>query len=83
MTLKTLALGRMCVHKVIAEPERPGPRGTKQGGLRANTIAFPQARPELLDATELPAPHEQAAEFMSECVSIALAGRWLPLGRYR
>eukprot|EP00973_Karenia_brevis_P048839 6775260-Karenia_brevis.AAC.1 len=31
MTVKTLARGRMCVSKVIAEPERRAPRGTKQG----------------------------------------------------
>ena len=61
MTLKSLARGRMCVHKVIAEPERPGPRSTKQGGLHANAIAFPQAKLELLDSAELPAPHDQAA----------------------
>ncbi len=52
MTLKSLARGRMCVRNVIAEPERSGPRSTKQGGLRANAIAFPQAKLELLDSAE-------------------------------
>ena len=74
MTLKTLARGRMCVNKVIAEPERQGPRNSRQGGLRGNSIAFPQARLELLKTPELPAPREEAAEFMSNTVVIALAG---------
>ena len=74
MTLKTLARGRMCVNKIIAEPQRPGPRDTKQGGLRRNTIAFPQAKLELLGSTELPASPEEAARFMSNSVTIALAG---------
>ena len=33
-----------------------------------------QAKLELLDSAELPAPHDQAAEFMSQSVVIALAG---------
>ena len=41
--LKTLARGRMCVNKVIAEPKRCAHPCTKQGGLRGNSIAFPQA----------------------------------------
>ena len=74
MTLKTLARGRMCVSKIIAEPERRGPRNNRQGGLRGNSIAFPQQRLELLESTELPAAPEQAADFMSRTVVIALAG---------
>ena len=46
----------MCVNKVIAEPERRGARGTKQGGLRGNTIAFPQGKVDILPSSELPAP---------------------------
>ena len=72
MTLKTLARGLMCVNKIIAEPERLGPRNSKQGGLRGNTIIFPQAKLELLDSNELPAPPDKANEFMSKSVSIAL-----------
>jgi len=74
MTLKTLARGRMCVNKVIAEPERHAARNTKQGGLRGNSIAFPQAKLVLLQSEELPAPPEEAARFMRESVTIALAG---------
>ena len=74
MVLKTLARGRLCVNKIIAEPGKPGPQSGKQRGLRGNTISFPQGRLELLDAVELPAPPEKAAEFMSKSVIIALAG---------
>jgi len=74
MTLKTLARGRMCVNKVIAEPERCAPPNTKQGGLRGNSIAFPQARLELMQSNELPPPPEEASRFMRESVIIALAG---------
>ena len=74
MTVKTLARGRMCVNKIIAEPERPGARNTRQGGLRGNTISFPQARLELNHSKELPAPLEEGARFMSNSVVIALAG---------
>ena len=74
MTLKTLARGRMCVNKVIAEPERRGARGTKQGGLRGNTIAFPQGQVHILPSSELPAAPDVAGAFMSNSVVIALAG---------
>ena len=74
MERKSLARGRMCVTKVIAEPERRGPKEMKQGGLRGNTIAFPQAKVELLRGQTLPAAAEEAARFLSETVTIALAG---------
>jgi hypothetical protein len=74
MERKSLARGRMCVSKIIAEPEKAGPRSERQGGLRNNTIAFPQARVEPLLSQELPAAKEEAARFMSESIIIALAG---------
>ncbi len=64
----------MCVSKIIAEPERRGPRDTKQGGVRGNTIAFPHAKLELCGSTEMPPPPEEATRFMSQSVVIALAG---------
>ena len=73
-TLKTLALGRICVNKIIAEPEKPDAKKFKQGGIRGNSIVFPQAKLELLGSSELPAPHEKAIKFLSESVTIALAG---------
>ena len=72
--IKSLARGRMCVNKVIAEPEKRGPRDARQGGLRGNSIAFPQAKVELRKSQELPPPPEEAAEFLSKCMVIALAG---------
>ena len=54
MTLKSLARGRICVNKIIAEPEKPGPQSGKQRGLRGNTIFFPQGKLELLGGAELP-----------------------------
>ena len=74
MTLKTLARGRMCVNKVIAEPERRASRSTKQGGLRGNTIAFPQGKVDVLPSSELPAAPDVAGTFMGNSVMIALAG---------
>ena len=72
--IKSLARGRMCVNKVIAEPEKRGPRDGRQGGLRGNSIAFPQAKVELRISLELPPPPEEASEFLSKSVVIALAG---------
>ena len=74
MEVKSLARGRMCVQKVIAEPERSGPRSDRQGGLKGNSIAFPQAKVELRRSSELPPPKEEDARFMSESVIIAMAG---------
>ena len=74
MTLKSLARERICVNEIIAEPVKPGPHCDKQRGLRGNTIFFPQGKLELVGGCELPAPAEQAAEFMSKAVVIALAG---------
>ena len=42
--------------------------------MRGNSIAFPQAKLELLESQELPAPPDVAASFMSRSVVIALAG---------
>ena len=44
MTLALLALGRPVVPKIIAELHKPAPLNQKATGLRANTIAFPQAK---------------------------------------
>ena len=74
MERKSLARGRMCVSKIIAEPEKAGPRSERQGGLRNNTIAFPQARVEQLLGRELPAAKEDAARVMSDSVIISLVG---------
>ena len=74
MERRSLARARVCVSKIIAEPEKAGPRSERQGGLRNNTIAFPQARVEHLLGHELPAAKEEAARFMSESVVIAMAG---------
>ena len=74
MELKSLARGRMCVKKVIAEPERKGPHAGRQGGLVGNAIAFPQAEVRLLRAQELPPPPDEAAASMRDSVIIALAG---------
>ena len=64
MERKSFARGRMCVSKIIAEPEKAGPRSERQGGLRNNTIAFPQARVEQFLGRELPAAKEDATRFM-------------------
>ena len=65
MEVKSLARGRMCVQKIIAEPERRGPHEGRQAGLRGNSIGFPQARVTILESKELPAPPEEAARFLS------------------
>ena len=40
MELRSLARGRVCVSKIIAEPERKGPREGRQGGLVGNFNVF-------------------------------------------
>ena len=74
MEIRSLARGRMCVKKIIAEPDKKGPRSGRQGGLVGNTIAFPQAKVSFLGSKELPPPPDEAAAFMSESVTIALIG---------
>ena len=74
MELKSLARGRMCVKKVIAEPGRQGPRDERQGGLRSNSIAFPQATAHVCGSNEPLPPKDAAAAFMRETLIIALAG---------
>ena len=74
MEVKSLARGRMCVHKVIAEPERRGPHQGRQSGLRGNSIGFPQAKLHLMEGHELPAPPEEAARLLRETLVIAMAG---------
>lgn len=74
MEVKSLARARMCVHKSIAEPERAGSRDGRQGGLRGNSIAFPQARVEMRNSNEYPPSLDEAARFMSESVVIAMCG---------
>ena len=44
MTFLLLSLGRPVVQKIIAEPHKTRPVKEKQKGIRANTIAFPQAQ---------------------------------------
>ena len=71
-SLQLLSLARMCVRKVIAEPGRRGDPATKQKGLRANTICFPQAVPKQLLTSSLPASLDASTAFMAESISIAL-----------
>ena len=74
MEVKSLARGRMCVKKIIAEPEKKGPRDTKQGGLVGNAIAFPQAKVSFMKGQQLPPTPEDAEEFMRDSVIIAMVG---------
>ncbi|CAK0852500.1 unnamed protein product, partial [Prorocentrum cordatum] len=74
MELRSLARGRVCVNKIIAEPEKRGPRDERQGGLVGNFICFPQAKVDLLKSGELPAPAAEAERFLADGVVIALAG---------
>ena len=74
MTMKTLARGRICVNKVIAEPNRAGPRNTRQSGLRGNSISFPQSKLVLQKGNQLPAPAEELSKYCAETFVIALAG---------
>ena len=74
MTFTLLALGRMVVRKIIAEPDRKGPPSTKQKGLRHNTIAFPQARCLELLTDALLAEPAVARVYLADTISIVLAG---------
>ena len=55
MTFAMLALTRMVVRKIIAEPYKNHDPSLKQKGLRSNTTAFPQARCRELITQALPA----------------------------
>ena len=68
MTFTLLALGRMVVRKIIAEPDRKGPPSTKQKGLRHNTIAFPQARCLELLTDALPAEPAVARVYLADTI---------------
>ena len=74
MTFTMLALARMIVRKIIAEPYKKTDPSFKQKGLRSNTIAFPQARCRELITRALPAEPSVAAEYLADTISIAWAG---------
>ena len=74
MTFLLLSLGRAVVQKIVAERRKPGPVREKQKGIRANTIAFPQAKLHELQTAHLPPKAEDATRFVSETISIALVG---------
>ena len=74
MTFLLLSLGRAVVQKIVAERHKPGPVREKQKGIRANTIAFPQAKLHELQTAHLPPKAEDATRFVSETISIALVG---------
>ena len=46
MEVKSLARGRLCVNKVIAEPERRGPRQGRQGGAARELDRLPAGQSE-------------------------------------
>ena len=62
MTFTLLSLARVIVRKIIAEPARRGPPGSKQKGLTHNTISFPQSRCRQLITEALPAAPREASE---------------------
>ena len=74
MTFTMLALARMIVRKIIAEPYKKRNPSFKPKGLRSNTIAFPEARCRELITQALPAEPSVAAEYLADTISIALAG---------
>ena len=74
MTFLLLSLGRPVVQKVIAEKHKGGPLKEKQKGMRANTIAFPQARLHELQTAHLPPTRTEAERFLADTISIALVG---------
>ena len=60
MTFMLLSLGRAVVQKVIAERTKPQRPEEKQKGMRANTVAFPQAKIRELVTAHLPPTSEEA-----------------------
>ena len=74
MTMLLLSLGRPVVQKIIAEPHKARPVKEKQKGIRANTIAFPQAQLHEMATAHLPPLPEEAQRFLSQTISIALVG---------
>ena len=74
MTFLLLSLGRPVVQKIIAEPHKTRPVKEKQKGIRANTIAFPQAQLHELATAHLPPLPAEAQRFLSQTISIALVG---------
>ena len=74
MTWLLLALGRPVIQKVIAEKQKPGPVQQKQKGIRANTIAFPQAILRELATTQLPPAADVVQRHLRDTISIALVG---------
>ena len=74
MEIRSLARARVCVNKIIAEPDKKGPPDQRQRGLVGNFICFPQAKVDVLRSKELPAPAAEAERFLGESVVIALAG---------
>ena len=74
MTMLLLSLGRPVVQKIIAEPHKARPVKEKQKGIRANTIAFPQAQLHEMATAHLPRLPEEAQRFLSQTISIALVG---------
>ena len=74
MTFMLLSLGRAVVQKVIAERTKPQRPEEKQKGMRANTVAFPQAKMRELVTAHLPPTSEEATRYVADCLSIALVG---------
>ena len=74
MTFTVLALARMVVQKIIAEPAKKADPATKQKGLRANTICFPQAVIRELVTEALPAEPDISRKYLADAISIALVG---------
>ena len=74
MTFLLLSLGRRVVQKIIAEPHKTRPVKEKQKGIRANTIAFPQAQLHELATAHLPPLPAEAQRFLSQTISIAPVG---------
>ena len=74
MAFLLLSLGRPVVQKAIAEKHKGGPLKEKQKGIRANTIAFPQAQLHELQTAHLPPTRREEERFLADTISIALVG---------